>query len=141
MSSFTSLLVVSPLENGKDWVLRKEFSYDVGYLGSGDTITVPAGFVTDFASVPKTFWGILPRWDKYGQAAVLHDYLYNSLKRSRIDSDKIFLEAMEVLDVPKWKSRVMYQSVRMFGSKHYKMDISRFLPLSGEKIEIFDLKF
>ena len=73
MSSFTENLIVSPLKDGKSWVVRKEFFYDIGFEGSGDTIVVPVGFVTDFASVPQFFWGIFPTWDKYGKASVIHD--------------------------------------------------------------------
>lgn len=39
-------------------------------------IRVPAGFVTDFASIPRAFWVVLPPTGKYGKAAVVHDYLY-----------------------------------------------------------------
>lgn len=38
-------------------------------------ITVPAGFSTDFASVPKLAQAIYPPMGYYGNAAVLHDWL------------------------------------------------------------------
>lgn len=76
MSVFTENLIVSPLPDGNTWVLRRKFSYDVGQEGSGETIAVPAGFITDFASVPRPLWAVFPKWGKYGNAAVIHDYLY-----------------------------------------------------------------
>ncbi|MBD3351722.1 MAG: DUF1353 domain-containing protein [Candidatus Lokiarchaeota archaeon] len=115
MSKFTDLLLISPLSDGKRWIIRKEFGYDVGKEGSGDTITVSVGFVTDFASVPRIFWSIFPRWGKHGNAAVIHDYLYWSQDRSKDEADKIFLEAMVVLKVPRWKRRCMYLAVKYFG--------------------------
>ncbi|MBU4200961.1 MAG: DUF1353 domain-containing protein [Verrucomicrobia bacterium] len=68
MSRFTEILTVSPLPNGRSWVLRKPFGYDVGHEDSGETIEVPAGFTTDFASIPRFLWSILPCWGKYGNA-------------------------------------------------------------------------
>lgn len=68
MSQFTKALVVSPLADGRTWVLLDSFAYDVGRVGSGDTITVPAKFMTDFASVPRLFWTVFPPWGRYGNA-------------------------------------------------------------------------
>ena len=113
MSKFTDVLAVSPLADGRTWVTRKEFGYDVGKEGSGNSIDVPIGFMTDFASVPRPLWALLPRWGKYGNAAVIHDWCYWEQKRSRKKSDEIFREAMEVLKVPKWKILLMYYAVRL----------------------------
>ncbi len=115
MSRFTRALIVSPLADGKTWVLIEPFAYDVGELGSGDTIEVSKGFKTDFASIPRAFWIVLPKWGKYGNAAVIHDWIYSSQERSREEADRILLEAMEVLSVPKWQCFSIYKAVRYFG--------------------------
>jgi hypothetical protein len=115
MSRFTEVLVVSPLADGRTWVTRKDFGYDVGEEGSGDTINVPEGFMTDFASIPRPLWVILPKWGKYGNAAVIHDYCYWEQSRSRLNSDQIFREAMGVLEVASCTRFVMYLAVRLFG--------------------------
>ena len=135
MSSFTSPLVISPLPDGRKWRLFCQFGYDVGKKGSGDRITVPAGFVTDFASSPRPIWFIIPPWGKYGKAAIIHDYLYQFLKwmleqpqykplfdhfdyartNPRKFADDIFREAMEVLGVEMWRIFLMYWGVRLFG--------------------------
>jgi hypothetical protein len=115
MSRFTEVLLVSPLADGKTWVTRKEFGYDIGEEGSGNTIDVPIGFMTDFASVPRLLWAILPRWGKYGNAAVIHDYCYWDQSRSRKESDLIFREAMQVLEVLACTRSLMYWAVRLFG--------------------------
>lgn len=119
MSSFTQSLLVSPLPDGGRWVVRGEFGYDVGEKDSGDRISVPIGFVTDFASIPRMFWKILPKWGKYGNAAVIHDYLYWEGIRPRKECDDIFLEGMEVWYVPLWIRYPMYWAVRWFGSFTY----------------------
>lgn len=115
MSSFTTRLILEPLDDGRRWRLVEPFTYDVGELGGDDSITVPENFLTDFASVPRLFWRIIPPWGKYGKAAVLHDWLYHVQDRSRRECDKVFLEAMGVLGVSWFKRRTMYRAVRMFG--------------------------
>lgn len=117
MSIFTENLIVSPLPNGKTWVLRKRFSYDVGEEGSGETVKVPAGFITDFASVPRVLWTLVPKWGKYGNAAVIHDYLYwvqpEEYSKDRVD--EIFLESMLVLGVGRAKAKTLYYAVSICG--------------------------
>ncbi len=145
MSSFTTPLIVTPLPDGKNWKLYRSFSYHVGSKYSKTVIKVPAGFVTDFASIPQfliavsgllslaagnyfglpwlTVLGIiailaaalLPKWDKYGKAAVIHDYLYNTKTVSRKMADIIFLEAMDVLKVNTIVAHSMYGAVRLVG--------------------------
>lgn len=118
MSSFTKPLVVEKLSNGK-WKTARGFTYYVGDEGSDDKIKVPKGFETDFASVPRIFWVILPPDGKYSQAAVLHDFLYSKRLRPQKECDNIFLEAMEVLGVSWWKRKIMYRALRMFGFVAY----------------------
>lgn len=119
MSSFTEKLLVSPLTDGKRWVIRKEFYFYVGEEEDNDLITVPPGFVTDFASIPRVFWKIIPKWGKYGHAAVIHDFLYATKDKSRKESDKIFLEGMVIFGVPVWKRYAMYYAVRLCGKLSY----------------------
>jgi len=42
---------------------------------SPNGIPIPAGFVTNFASVPRILWPILPPRGKYAPATIEHDYL------------------------------------------------------------------
>lgn len=115
MSRFTSILLVSPLSDGRTWIIRSEFGYDVGTEGSGDVINVPINFRTDFASTPRFLWVIFPPWGKYGNAAVIHDFLYWTRARTRCESDRIFLEAMKVLEVSPWVRIPMFLAVRLLG--------------------------
>lgn len=115
MSRFTSILLVSPLADGSTWVLMRSFGYDVGDEGSGDQINVPIGFQTDFATIPRPFWAILPKWGKYGNAAVIHDWLYWTQTRPRPAADGVLLEAMGVLGVGAVTRYLIYGAVRAFG--------------------------
>ncbi|WJJ55139.1 tail assembly chaperone [Xanthomonas phage RTH11] len=85
---------------------------------------VPAGFLTDGASVPKPLWWILPPWGRYGQAAVLHDILCETktmfrdeipYEISRKQADHIFRDAMKVAGVHWFERGVMFTAVRAWG--------------------------
>jgi len=140
MSRFTDALVVSPMADGKTWVILRPFGYDVGEEGSGDSIDVHIGFMTDFASIPRLFWAIFPKWDTYGNAAVVHDWLYWEQARTRRAADGIMQEAMAVLEVPGWKRSLIYSMVRLFGWIAWKRNqwdrsagYDRILPPGGFK--------
>lgn len=77
-------------------------------------IVVPAGFVTDYASIPRFFWRILPPDGPYLEAAVVHDYLY-STDCDRLLADAVFRVLMKRLGIPWWKRVVMFYAVRIFG--------------------------
>jgi hypothetical protein len=50
MSQFTAPLLVTPLNDGRSWVIvTDDFRYDVGFEGSGNSVTVPRGMFSDFA--------------------------------------------------------------------------------------------
>lgn len=120
MSRFTNALVVSPLSDGKSWVIVGDFGYDIGEKDSGDRVDVSRGFVTDFASVPRGLWWVLPKWGVYGNAAVVHDWLYWQQETTRKRADEILREAMEVLEVPSLKKQAIYRAVRFFGGWAWK---------------------
>jgi hypothetical protein len=117
--------------DGRRWMVTRTFVYDRDGIASasgfesnrGQVITVPCGFVTDFASIPRACWDILPPTGEYGEAAVIHDYLYanGGLGRySRAECDHIFLEAMEALGVGWLVRNTMYRAVRAFGHGNFR---------------------
>lgn len=118
MSSFTSPLLIEFLD-GRHYRLIAAFDYEtcIGDLGK---ISVPEDFVTDFASIPRGLWNLLPPTGYYGKAAVLHDYLYRCTDVPRDICDRVFLEAMEVLQVKWITRRLMYRAVRIFGGRARK---------------------
>lgn len=102
-------------------VLDPALVYEVGAEGSGVRIVVPAGTVTDLASIPWPARGLLPPDGPWVKAAVVHDYLYVNRglagQWSREASDDILAEAMEVLGVPAWKRWVIHKAVRLGGKR------------------------
>ena len=76
-------------------------------------IIVPRGFVTDFASVPRLFWSMLPPIGRYGYAAIFHDFAYWQQTARRDEADKLFHETMIELAVGRLTRNVLYYSVRL----------------------------
>jgi len=76
--------------------------------------TVPAGYCTDFASVPRWLWPICPPRGRWNRAAIIHDYLYER-RVDRFVADALFRSAMKELGVPMWRRLAMYYAVRLFG--------------------------
>jgi hypothetical protein len=112
MSKFTSNFKGELI--GKNlWKNLETFEYHVGEYPSEEIITVPEGFITDFASVPRIFWLVISPVDKHGKAAVIHDYCYYYTPYSRKVADLIFSEALKVLHVKPWKVFCMYHGVRI----------------------------
>ena len=113
-AKFTGFLILHPIDKTDYWKVLAPLIYTTS---NGIDIKIPKDFLTDFASVPRFLWSILPPWGKYGKAAILHDFLYYSGLFSKKEADLLFLEAMEVLEVIKWKRYSMYYSAKLFGSK------------------------
>jgi hypothetical protein len=93
----------------------RELLVDLAYISDvlGTVIVVPKGFRTDYASVPRILWSILPPSGKYTKAAVVHDYLCVTKICPRDKADKVFLEAMEDLGVSPVVRHIMYAGVRV----------------------------
>jgi len=117
--SFLTDLIISPLKTVDSSLFFRIVEPFIYKLDRG-VIVVPYDFVTDFASVPRMFWSVIPPWGQHGKAAVIHDYLYESHDVDRFKADRIFLEAMIVLGVSYAKRTIMYRAVRMFGAGAYK---------------------
>ena len=95
-------------------------------------ITVPKGFKTDLASVPKGIWWFIAPFD-VARAGVVHDYLYWCIRQYRaaegdaadmclvadakVAADKVFKEAMDVSaeHVAGWKKWCAWKAVCWFG--------------------------
>lgn len=101
---------------------RFKLTAPFAYRSSRGVITVPAGFITDGASIPRIFWPFLDPFGKYFKAAVIHDFLYSpwNIRFNRAESDRLFKEAMfnSGLD---WPTReTIYRAVRMFGGRNFR---------------------
>lgn len=106
------------------WRLLAPLSYRSQLLGA--LITVPAGFITDFASVPRLPLTYLLAGDKAHEAAVVHDYLYTThavdgQAVTRAQADAVFREAISALKV-RAPGFLMWLAVRVGGAGAWKAE-------------------
>lgn len=101
----------------KSWRLLDDLRY-------GD-VTVPAGFITNYASI-DVFHNVLlfpvyALFAGYGNySSTVHDYLYTTRQFSRKDADKLFYECLRAEGVARWRAWLMWAGVRLGASKAYE---------------------
>lgn len=88
---------------------------------SGDNwmITVPDGFITDLASIPRLLRGAINQNGASRRPAVLHDWLYCSQICSRRTADHLFLCALKADGLGFLSRWAMYSAVRSAGWIYY----------------------
>ncbi|MEA5259452.1 DUF1353 domain-containing protein [Arcicella aquatica] len=121
---FSKIVVVyreAPTDKSDWWELHEPFEE---ILSDGSSVLVNAGYVTDFASVPRWLWSLFPPIGKYNRAALVHDYLYDLQYRQKelgekaarkFADDQFLYLANKVNDENKFTNYVMYLMVRLFG--------------------------
>lgn len=88
-------------------------------------ITVPRGFITNYASIEvfhnALLFPLYALFAGYGNyASTVHDYLYTNHRMSRKEADAIFYQALRSEGVAKWRAWLMWAGVRVGGRKAYK---------------------
>ncbi len=82
-------------------------------------VVVPAGFVSDGASIPRLFWAIIgpPIGSSHLLPAIVHDYLCEQARdyNERVLGDAVFFKLLRDFDVPRWRRTLMYIAVRVCG--------------------------
>jgi len=88
---------------------------------NGDLYAVPAGYVTDFASIPAAAKLLFPPFGDWAEAAIVHDWIYDvGAVGGRERADQVFKTAMAEMGVGKVRKTLMYWAVRAGGSGAYK---------------------
>ena len=93
----------------RDWVCRLSIN------GVFRKFTIKAGYIGDGASVPRGFRWLIERDGVHRESALLHDYLYESKKFKRKETDQIFRECLKFQGLASWKVFLMYNAVRIGG--------------------------
>jgi hypothetical protein len=83
-------------------------------------LTIPAGFVTDFSSVPRVPIVYMLFGDRAHHESVPHDYLYQTHLVSKSVADRVFLEAMQSRGKSAFIRNSMYLGVVLGGGSSYK---------------------
>jgi len=102
-----------PFVDGRNWIVGEPLIYKIGI--SQDSITVPVGFVTDFASIPPALQSFIQQNGPSLLPAVVHDYLYWKQTCTKDQSDQILLLAMTEHRVPEAQRTAIYQAVHWAG--------------------------
>jgi len=113
------------------WGVERELVYRTSIGGEG-TITIPAGFITDLASIPRALSGALPPDGPWTKAAVVHDCLYftrggfnlwhgrrvidRAAPYTRAECDDILREAMADRGVGLIQRNIIWSGVRAGGA-------------------------
>jgi hypothetical protein len=80
-------------------------------------IVIPAGFVTDLASIPQLALSVFG--DIAQEPGVPHDFAYSTGCISRAMADDMLYEACILTGVPAWKAKLIYAGVRVGGAARY----------------------
>ncbi len=83
-----------------------------------EPLSVPEGFETDFASVPRLPLAYLLTGNTAHRAAVAHDFL-STIRAERSFADDVFAAGMRAERVPGWRRWLMYTAVRVGGGSRY----------------------
>lgn len=95
-----------------------ELMSDLEYVGETQRFVIGAGFVTDFATVPRALQWLVPTYGGYTRAAILHDWLIehelskDSPRITSRDVDGLFRRVMREEGVPLPRRWVMWAAVR-----------------------------
>lgn len=105
---------VFPDPDNRYWVLLEDMRYRIG--DTQDHIVVPAGFVTDYASIPQAMWsfGLGPH-GRYSRAALVHDYLYWSQGCTKDQADNLLVIAMKESHVDSFDEMAIFAGVKVGG--------------------------
>lgn len=111
---------LSPVIDSELWELSKDWNVTV----RGTKETLPKGFLTDGASIPRILWRVCghPMATKRIIPAIVHDAIYAGtiLGFTRKEADEIFRDGIIEAGWPNWKAHIEYAALRLFGSPHWR---------------------
>ena len=117
--AFVNHLKLEPLPGTNYRVLLDALVYRLP--GTDSYISVPTGFKTNYASVPRFLWRMYrPDAGDTRRASTLHDFLYeehHGLTRKKVDL--IFRGALKEEGASWFKRQSMYWGVRAGGGSHW----------------------
>ena len=99
------------LQQPMSWTPTPYIAEQQGY----PSVTVPKGFVTDLASIPRIFYSILPPDGEYTVPAVIHDYLYWTQTTTKEQADNILRFSMQDYKIGPITRTVIYDAVHVGG--------------------------
>lgn len=116
-----------------NWVVTEDFHYE----GHGVSLTIPRGFVTDLASIPRFLWRVIAPFELSLTAPILHDILFRSEGQyqgnslSFKETNLLFLAVMKDEGVGWWRRNTAYQGVKWFGKSSWGAARVQVIALEG----------
>ena len=130
-----------PFSDGMHWIVRQTLIYRIGV--SQDRITVPVGFVTDFASIPQALQSIIRANGPYILPAVVHDYLYWTQACTRAQADSVLMLGMIENQVRDLHRVAIHDAVRIAGgfawsdnARERAAGLVRILPADRQQVPV-----
>lgn len=117
MNEFTGKMIIGDwsdveLRTNKLWVITSALTW---IRPNGDILKLTPYLITDYATIPKSFWWLLPKRSVYYDiAAAFHDDCVmhrNVRSMTLMDCHEVFKEIMKHYKTPKWKYELMYYAV------------------------------
>lgn len=135
--------VLRPFAKAEYFFLVEPFVVRVGV--GNDSLVVPEGFVTDFASIPPRVRGFLPKLGPHLFPAIVHDYLYWEQTCTRQESDRIFAKMMEEMGTSWVTRKALSWGLFLFGGRGWAENIqnrrsglNRVVPPGARPIEPYE---
>ena len=116
---FLDKIIVWPMSDGVNWELQHEVRY---VTKDGRVIYIPAGFVTDFASIPWFFRRLFqPATGKHRDGAVVHDWIFRTADCPFTfeEANDIFNDIMVLRNTTNWKRALIYKGVQLGGRSSF----------------------
>lgn len=140
MTEFPAGPVLQQLDDKERWQLVQPYRYAWTEGGTNYRVTIPAGWVTDKASVPEIAWSLIGPHELGEAAALVHDFGYGCVGQwgeslvfqygdawlaggptwTRERVDRLFLRMMKESGISRWKSALAYRAVRWFGGDTWR---------------------
>jgi len=119
-SEVVDVKMVYPITKKSHFRLNRDLRIE---LSDGKKIIIPNGFVFDGSSSPRFLWAVLPSYGDFFFAAIIHDYLYRTKKKSKKFSDEeMYIWSKKINNKTigsKIDNTVRYWGVKLFGAIVY----------------------
>lgn len=107
------------LPGGKEFELKEATRINIGSESCALWVEIPAGYTTDFASIPRE--AALFGFDKLGKhsyAALAHDWMFARQAGFELANAALY-NMLRASDVPRWKSVIMMFCCETGGKSKY----------------------
>lgn len=112
--------VIRPLGAGR-WLVEQGFTSHILSIDDAIvTVEVPAGYISDLASIPRFAWSFIghPLTGEFQDAALVHDVLCDRAAEKcdyelRVIADGVFFYLLKRRHVPYWRRKAMLWAVRL----------------------------